>query len=378
MALGLEWQNGHVEQGLSVQARVHQGSLGVLYDRGGVLRRKRQSSKYVQQAIHVTGGPLNTFLPGTRRVALPTPAPSVPPSCPPYLPQVQPIRRPTSVLSELLIKQDSIHKSTSCSEALHCCTTLQQTSQTRPRFPVLHLYITLSSARLVSCCIFCPITHSLTHRLVLSEFLYRRALHAAPSRQAPIAAPARLAVANPLPKSRSRKHPDAPKRPPPKMSATATPTKRRVLGSLDANVQMSPRSPGLGASPLKKASREASLSLSRRASPSPRKQASREGTPRKRPLEEAAAALQQPAVKKLCSDDAAGTVPALEQANAAATAAASTGRQQTAQSTDEVRRSCPLGLSSCSMTFDHANMRRGMMLTYCTERPIRVTAYHYW
>lgn len=142
------------------------------------------------------------------------------------------------------------------------------------------------------------------------------------------------------------------------MSATATPTKRRVLGSLDANVQMSPRSPGLGASPLKKASREASLSLSRRASPSPRKQASREGTPRKRPLEEAAAALQQPAVKKLCSDDAAGAVPALEQASATATAAASTGRQQTAQSTDEVRSPCPLGLSSCSVTFDHTNMRR--------------------
>lgn len=113
-----------------------------------------------------------------------------------------------------------------------------------------------------------------------------------------------------------------------------TPTKRRVLGSLDANVQMSPRSPGLGASPLKKASREASLSLSRRASPSPRKQASREGSPRKRPLDEAAAALQQPAVKKLCSDDAAGAVPVSE-ANATAPAAAASGRRQTVQNNDE-------------------------------------------
>lgn len=140
------------------------------------------------------------------------------------------------------------------------------------------------------------------------------------------------------------------------MSATATPTKRRVLGSLDANVQMSPRSPGLGASPLKKAGRDASLSLSRCASPSPRKQAaSREGTPRKRPLEEAAAALQQPAVKKLCSDDAAGAVPAPE----ASTAAAATGRQQTVQNTDEVcKPSCHLGLPSCSVTFDHIITRR--------------------
>lgn len=128
------------------------------------------------------------------------------------------------------------------------------------------------------------------------------------------------------------------------MSATATPTKRRVLGSLDANVQMSPRSPGLGASPLKKAGREPSLSLSRCASPSPRKQAaSREGTPRKRPLEEAATALQQPAVKKLCSDDAAGAVPATEaSADAAAattTTTAAAGRQQTVQNSDEVRSS---------------------------------------
>lgn len=49
MALGLEWQNGHVSQGLSAQARVHQGNLGVLYNGGGVLGRKRQSSKYVQR-----------------------------------------------------------------------------------------------------------------------------------------------------------------------------------------------------------------------------------------------------------------------------------------------------------------------------------------
>lgn len=149
-------------------------------------------------------------------------------------------------------------------------------------------------------------------------------------------------------------------RPPPsqpKMSATATPTKRRVLGSLDANVQMSPRSPGLGGgSPLKKAGRDASLSLSRCASPSPRKQAvSREGTPRKRPLEEAAASSslqQQPAVKKLCSDDAAGAVLEHEAsttaADNAADAAAAAGRQQTVQSTDEVR----------SVTFDHSFTRR--------------------
>lgn len=164
------------------------------------------------------------------------------------------------------------------------------------------------------------------------------------------------------------------------MSATATPTKRRVLGSLDANVQMSPRSPGLGASPLKKAGREPSLSLSRRASPSPRKQApSREGTPRKRPLEEAATALQQPAVKKLCSDDAAVVVPATEANAAAAATTATTGRQQTVQNTDEVRSShVHSGFSSRSVTFDHRNTRRRMTLTYRTERTIRVTAYHRW
>ncbi|POS78288.1 hypothetical protein DHEL01_v203318 [Diaporthe helianthi] len=127
------------------------------------------------------------------------------------------------------------------------------------------------------------------------------------------------------------------------MSATATPTKRRVLGSLDANVQMSPRSPapgggggggGGGVSPLKNkaSSREASLSLSRRASPSPRKQqVSREGIPRKRPLEAAAAtesSLQQPAVKKLYSEDVADVV-------AATTVADAPVRQQTAQNTNE-------------------------------------------
>ncbi|KAL1858954.1 hypothetical protein Daus18300_009712, partial [Diaporthe australafricana] len=123
------------------------------------------------------------------------------------------------------------------------------------------------------------------------------------------------------------------------MSATATPTKRRVLGSLDANVQMSPRSPKLAASPLKRASREASLSLSRRASPSPRKPASKEeASPKKRPLEEAT--VLQPPVKKLCSDDAAGVVPTPE-ANAAAAAASAaasatiTGEQQIVQTTDE-------------------------------------------
>lgn len=165
------------------------------------------------------------------------------------------------------------------------------------------------------------------------------------------------------------------------MSATATPTKRRVLGSLDANVQMSPRSPGLGASPLKKAGREPSLSLSRRASPSPRKQApSREGTPRKRPLEEAATALQQPAVKKLCSDDAAGAVPATEASAAVATTTtAAAERQQAVQNNDEVRSShVHSGFPSRSVTFDHRNTRRRMTLTYRTERTIRVTAYHCW
>lgn len=133
------------------------------------------------------------------------------------------------------------------------------------------------------------------------------------------------------------------------MSATATPTKRRVLGSLDANVQMSPRSPAPGGrgggSPLKNkaSSREASLSLSRGASPSPRRQqVSREGSPRKRPLEEAAvmaSSLQQPAVKKLCSDDAAGEVAAPEvQAAAATRVAAAPARQQMAQNTSAVCR----------------------------------------
>ncbi|KAG8161855.1 hypothetical protein KVR01_008842 [Diaporthe batatas] len=128
------------------------------------------------------------------------------------------------------------------------------------------------------------------------------------------------------------------------MSATATPTKRRVLGSLDANVQMSPRSPapGGGASPLKNkaGSREASLSLSRRASPSPRKQqVSRDGSPRKRPLDDAAAtasSLPQPAAKKLCSDDAAGVAAAAAAAAAASTTVADAPvRQQTAHDTNE-------------------------------------------
>lgn len=118
------------------------------------------------------------------------------------------------------------------------------------------------------------------------------------------------------------------------MSATATPTKRRVLGSLDVNVQMSPKSPGLAGSPLKRSSREASLSLSRCASPSPRKPASKDVSPKKRPLDEATAT--QPAVKKLCSDDAAGAVPAPD-----ATAAAAAGKQQTVQNSDEVRTSLP-------------------------------------
>ncbi|KAJ0116524.1 hypothetical protein J7T55_007504 [Diaporthe amygdali] len=112
------------------------------------------------------------------------------------------------------------------------------------------------------------------------------------------------------------------------MSATATPTKRRVLGSLDVNVQMSPKSPGLAGSPLKRGSREASLSLSHCASPSPRKPASKDVSPKKRPLDEATAT--QPAVKKLCSDDAAGAVPAPD-----ATDAAAAGKQQTVQNSDE-------------------------------------------
>ncbi|KAI3399866.1 hypothetical protein diail_5377 [Diaporthe ilicicola] len=117
------------------------------------------------------------------------------------------------------------------------------------------------------------------------------------------------------------------------MSATATPTKRRVLGSLDANVQMSPRSPKVAASPLKRTSREASLSLSRRASPSPRKPASKEASPKKRSMEESAAL--QPAVKKLCSDDSAGAVPAPEaNTNAVVAAAAITEKQQAVHTTD--------------------------------------------
>lgn len=64
---------------------------------------------YSKQSIHVTGGPLNTFLP-VRDVLAQPPSPQCP-VLPPYLDhplQVQSRQRPTSLLSELLIKQDSI------------------------------------------------------------------------------------------------------------------------------------------------------------------------------------------------------------------------------------------------------------------------------
>ncbi|KUI65448.1 hypothetical protein VM1G_00916 [Cytospora mali] len=85
------------------------------------------------------------------------------------------------------------------------------------------------------------------------------------------------------------------------MNGSATPTKRRVLGALDVNVQMSPRSPKVFGSPLKKgSSRETTAGLSRHATPSPRKAISKEVTPKKRPLGEEASV--HPIAKKLCSE----------------------------------------------------------------------------
>ncbi|KUI59231.1 hypothetical protein VP1G_06441 [Cytospora mali] len=85
------------------------------------------------------------------------------------------------------------------------------------------------------------------------------------------------------------------------MNGTATPTKRRVLGALDVNVQMSPRSPKVLGSPLKKgSSRETTAGLSRHATPSPRKAISKEASPKKRPLGEEASV--HPIAKKLCSE----------------------------------------------------------------------------
>lgn len=60
---GLEWERRAGPVYLTVLARIHQGNLGVLYDGGGVRCRKGKASKYVQQAVHVTGVLLNTFLP---------------------------------------------------------------------------------------------------------------------------------------------------------------------------------------------------------------------------------------------------------------------------------------------------------------------------
>ncbi|ROW17770.1 hypothetical protein VPNG_00536 [Cytospora leucostoma] len=95
------------------------------------------------------------------------------------------------------------------------------------------------------------------------------------------------------------------------MNVTATPTKRRVLGSLDVNVQMSPRLSKVTGSPLKKGnSHEAMARSSRNATPSPRKQpVSKEETPKKRALEEGEgeARVGQPVQKKLCSDSMTAT-----------------------------------------------------------------------
>ncbi|KAK7737725.1 hypothetical protein SLS53_006344 [Cytospora paraplurivora] len=95
------------------------------------------------------------------------------------------------------------------------------------------------------------------------------------------------------------------------MNVTATPTKRRVLGSLDVNVQMSPRSSKVTGSPLKKAnSHEAKARSSRNETPSPRKQpVSKEATPKKRALEEGEGEARgvQPVQKKLCSDSMSAT-----------------------------------------------------------------------
>ncbi|ROW12787.1 hypothetical protein VMCG_00641 [Cytospora schulzeri] len=86
------------------------------------------------------------------------------------------------------------------------------------------------------------------------------------------------------------------------MNVTATPTKRRVLGSLDVNIQMTPRSSKVSGSPLKKAnSREGTAGVSRHATPSPRKPGSKDMSPNKRPLEVEGGGVQ-PISKKLCSE----------------------------------------------------------------------------
>lgn len=117
------------------------------------------------------------------------------------------------------------------------------------------------------------------------------------------------------------------------MSATATPTKRRALGALDANVTRSPRSPsassklmGLGMSPMKKkpAAPTAAVASSRHATPTAHH--AQEGTPKKkRPLvleddaNEADSSANRPSVKKLCSAEHAEAL-LLRPAAAAATA----------------------------------------------------------
>lgn len=91
------------------------------------------------------------------------------------------------------------------------------------------------------------------------------------------------------------------------MNVTVTPTKRRVLGSIDVNIQMSPRSSKVSGSPLKKVtSREGTATVPRHASPSPRKPSSKQATPKKRPLEGGRGSVQ-PVSKKLCSEFTAAT-----------------------------------------------------------------------
>lgn len=121
-------------------------------------------------------------------------------------------RRPTSVLSKLLIKQQSTrrHKSTYCLGAflLHC-TALHHCNKQRRHVLIFHFYTILSFARLASCSIIsCLLT---THPLLVqaSGFLPTRL---ARTRRAYSASRARLAVANPLPQSRSDpKHQQFPK-----------------------------------------------------------------------------------------------------------------------------------------------------------------------
>lgn len=77
MDFGLEWQNGHVQQGLSVQARVHQGNLGVLYNRvGSLAERGSRVNMYSNTRYR---GATEHFSTGTRRVGLSThPSPQCP------------------------------------------------------------------------------------------------------------------------------------------------------------------------------------------------------------------------------------------------------------------------------------------------------------